>query len=33
MHPVEIARGLVELAVQRGGPDNATVVAVIIDAV
>jgi serine/threonine protein phosphatase PrpC len=30
-HPAEIARGLVELAVQRGGPDNATVVAVIID--
>lgn len=29
--PVSIARGLVELAVQRGGPDNATVVAVIID--
>ena len=25
--------GLVELAVQRGGPDNATVVAVIIDSV
>jgi serine/threonine protein phosphatase PrpC len=33
VHPVEIARGLVELAVQRGGPDNATVVAVIIDSV
>ena len=31
--PGEIARGLVELAVQRGGPDNATVVAVIIDSV
>jgi protein phosphatase len=31
--PAEIARGLVELAVQRGGPDNATVVAVIIDSV
>jgi protein phosphatase len=31
--PVDIARGLVELAVQRGGPDNATVVAVIIDSV
>jgi serine/threonine protein phosphatase PrpC len=31
--PTEIARGLVELAVQRGGPDNATVVAVIIDSV
>jgi serine/threonine protein phosphatase PrpC len=27
----DIARGLVDLAVQRGGPDNATVVAVIID--
>jgi protein phosphatase len=33
VHPLEIARGLVELAVQRGGPDNATVVAVIIDSV
>jgi serine/threonine protein phosphatase PrpC len=31
--PEEIARGLVELAVQRGGPDNATVVAVIVDSV
>jgi serine/threonine protein phosphatase PrpC len=31
--PADIARGLVELAVQRGGPDNATVVAVIIDSV
>jgi serine/threonine protein phosphatase PrpC len=31
--PTEIARGLVELAVQRGGPDNATVVAVIVDSV
>jgi serine/threonine protein phosphatase PrpC len=28
--PMDIARGLVDLAVQRGGPDNATVVAVII---
>jgi serine/threonine protein phosphatase PrpC len=27
----DIAKGLVDLAVQRGGPDNATVVAVIID--
>jgi protein phosphatase len=31
--PEEIAHGLVELAVERGGPDNATVVAVIIDSV
>jgi serine/threonine protein phosphatase PrpC len=31
--PDDIARGLVDLAVQRGGPDNATVVAVIIDSV
>jgi serine/threonine protein phosphatase PrpC len=31
--PVDIARGLVDLAVQRGGPDNATVVAVIVDSV
>jgi serine/threonine protein phosphatase PrpC len=31
--PMEIARGLVDLAVQRGGPDNATVVAVVIDSV
>jgi protein phosphatase len=31
--PGEIAKGLVDLAVQRGGPDNATVVAVIIDSV
>lgn len=30
--PDRIARGLVALAVERGGPDNATVVAVIIDA-
>jgi serine/threonine protein phosphatase PrpC len=29
----DIARGLVELAVQRGGPDNATVVAIIVDQV
>jgi len=29
--PAEIARILVELALQRGGPDNATVAAVIID--
>jgi serine/threonine protein phosphatase PrpC len=29
--PDDIARGLVDLAVQRGGPDNATVVALIID--
>jgi protein phosphatase len=33
VHPGDIARGLVELAVQRGGPDNATVVAVIVDSV
>jgi protein phosphatase len=31
--PEEIARALVTLAVDRGGPDNATVVAVIVDAV
>jgi serine/threonine protein phosphatase PrpC len=31
--PEEIAHGLVELAVERGGPDNATAVAVIIDSV
>lgn len=31
--PADIARGLVEMAVQRGGPDNATVVALIIDSV
>jgi protein phosphatase len=31
--PDDIARGLVDLAVQRGGPDNATVVAVIVDSV
>jgi PPM family protein phosphatase len=31
--PADIAHGLVELAVQRGGPDNASVVAVIIDSV
>ncbi len=31
--PGDIARGLVDLAVQRGGPDNATVVAVIVDSV
>ena len=30
--PEQIARDLVSLAVERGGPDNATVVAVIIDA-
>jgi protein phosphatase len=30
--PATIARSLVELALQRGGPDNATVVAVIVDA-
>lgn len=29
--PGALARGLVELAVERGGPDNATVVAVMID--
>jgi len=32
-NPTELARGLVELAVQRGGPDNASVVAVIVDSV
>jgi protein phosphatase len=31
--PEEIVHGLVDLAVERGGPDNATVVAVIIDSV
>jgi serine/threonine protein phosphatase PrpC len=31
--PAAIARSLVELALQRGGPDNATVAAVIIDSV
>jgi len=31
--PEEIAKTLVDLAVERGGPDNATVVAVIIDGV
>jgi serine/threonine protein phosphatase PrpC len=31
--PDEIAHRLVELAVERGGPDNATVVALIVDAV
>jgi protein phosphatase len=31
--PSEITHGLVELAVERGGPDNATAVAVIIDSV
>jgi serine/threonine protein phosphatase PrpC len=31
--PEELARGLVELAVQRGGPDNASVVALIVDSV
>jgi serine/threonine protein phosphatase PrpC len=31
--PGDIARGLVDLAVQRGGPDNATVVAFIVDTV
>jgi len=31
--PTEIVRSLVELAVQRGGPDNATSVAFIVDAV
>jgi serine/threonine protein phosphatase PrpC len=31
--PDDIARGLVDLAVQRGGPDNATVVAFIVDSV
>ncbi len=30
--PATIARSLVELALQRGGPDNATVAAVIVDA-
>ena len=30
--PAAIARGLTELALQRGGPDNATIAAVIIDA-
>jgi serine/threonine protein phosphatase PrpC len=29
--PADIAKRLVELAVERGGPDNATVVAVIVD--
>jgi serine/threonine protein phosphatase PrpC len=33
VQPGDIARGLVDLAVQRGGPDNATVVAVIVDSV
>ena len=32
-HPTEIVKGLVELAVRRGGPDNATAVAIIIDSV
>lgn len=32
-NPAAIARSLVELALQRGGPDNATVAAVIIDSV
>jgi serine/threonine protein phosphatase PrpC len=32
-HPGDIARGLVDIAVQRGGPDNATVVAIIVDSV
>jgi protein phosphatase len=32
-NPAELARGLVDLAVQRGGPDNASVVAVIVDSV
>jgi len=31
--PEEIARALVTLAVDRGGPDNATVVALIVDAI
>lgn len=31
--PSEITRGLVDLAVERGGPDNATAVAVIVDSV
>ncbi|HEY1791578.1 MAG TPA: protein phosphatase 2C domain-containing protein [Opitutaceae bacterium] len=31
--PMAIVRGLVDLAVQRGGPDNATCVALIIDSV
>jgi serine/threonine protein phosphatase PrpC len=32
-NPTELVRGLVELAVQRGGPDNASVVAVMVDSV
>jgi protein phosphatase len=31
--PADIARGLVELAVLRGGPDNASAVAIIVDSV
>ena len=31
--PSDIVRGLVDLAVQRGGPDNATSVAFIVDGV
>jgi protein phosphatase len=31
--PADIARGLVELAVLRGGPDNASAVAFIVDSV
>ena len=31
--PDEIAHGLVDLAIERGGPDNATVVAVIVDSI
>ena len=30
--PAAIARNLIELALQRGGPDNATIAAVIVDA-
>jgi protein phosphatase len=31
--PLQAARGLVDLAVERGGPDNATVVALFVDSV
>lgn len=31
--PDEIAHSLVDLAIERGGPDNATVVAFIVDSV
>jgi protein phosphatase len=31
--PAEIVRGLVDMAVQRGGPDNATAVVFVVDAI